>query len=184
MVKNKVQIILKEIKTVLQKLDEEQVDQLISSILNANKIVVCGAGRVGMVTKAFGQRLAHLGLKAYTVGDSNIPFIGRGDLLIASSGSGETQTIFDLVTKAKESNASVALITGNPQSRMGKLANTVVKISAPSKTKSIKGFISAQPMTTLNEQSLWIFYDALILLLMEKVGQTHDDMWSRHSILE
>jgi D-arabinose 5-phosphate isomerase GutQ len=29
--------------------------------LKANKIVVCGAGRVGMAVRGFGMRLGHLG---------------------------------------------------------------------------------------------------------------------------
>lgn len=121
MIKKNIQTILKEIDTVFQKLDKAQVRQLVNYIIKANTIVVCGAGRIGMATKAFGQRLAHLGFQTYTVGDSNVPFIGKKDLLIASSGSGETQTIYDLVVKAKENKASVALVTGNPQSRMGNL---------------------------------------------------------------
>lgn len=184
MINKNIQTILREIDTVFQKIDETQVKQLANYILKANTIVVCGAGRVGMATKAFGQRLAHLGFKAYTVGDSNVPLIGEKDLLLASSGSGETQTIYDLVAKAKENRASVALVTGNPQSRMGKLANTIVQINAPSKTKSVKNFKSVQPMTTLNEQCLWLFYDALVLVLMKKTKQTHSDMWKRHSVLE
>jgi D-arabinose 5-phosphate isomerase GutQ len=39
-------------------------------------------------------------------------------------------------------------------------------------------------MTTLNEQCLGIFFDAVVLLLMEKMNETHDTMWARHSNLE
>ena len=184
MIKRNIKTILKEIDTVFQKLDKTQVEQLANDILKANIIIVCGAGRVGLATKAFGQRLAHLGLRAYTVGDSNVPFINKQDLLIVSSGSGETQTIYDLVIRAKNNKASIALVTGNPQSRMGKLADTIVQINAPSKTKQVRKFKSTQPLTTLNEQCLWIFYDALVLLLMKKTKQTHNKMWNRHSILE
>ena len=41
-----------------------------------------------------------------------------------------------------------------------------------------------QPMTTLNEQSLSLFFDALVLKLMDKMNETHDTMWARHSNLE
>jgi 6-phospho-3-hexuloisomerase len=67
---------------------------------------------------------------------------------------------------------------------MGRLAHTVVKISAPSKTKAVEGLVSSQPMTTLNEQCLMLFFDAVVLDLMAKTDQTHDDMWARHSNLE
>jgi 6-phospho-3-hexuloisomerase len=182
--KNKIQSILKEIQIVLSKVNDSEVDNLINEIINAKRIVVCGAGRVGMAIRGFGMRLGHLGLNAYTLGDSTVPGIAENDLLIVASGSGETQTIFDLVSIASKNKCRIAAVTGNPDSRIGKLANTVVKITAPSKTKSVDGFVSIQPMTTLNEQCLGLFFDAVSLKLMDKMGENHDTMWARHSNLE
>lgn len=184
MIKKNVESILGEIRVVFEPLDENQVATLRDEILKANKIVVCGAGRVGMAIRGFGMRLGHLGLQAFTLGDSTVPGIGAGDLLLVASGSGETQTIFDLVEIGKKNGARIGLVTGNPDSRMGKLADAMVKITAPSKTKAVEGFVSIQPMTTLNEQCLGIFFDGLVLELMEKMGETHDSMWARHSNLE
>lgn len=180
----KVQKILQEISAVLSKVSDGEVEALCGAILKAGTIVVCGAGRVGMATRGFGMRLGHLGLRAYVVGDATVPTIGKGDLFIVSSGSGETQTIYDLVVRAKENGALIAAVTGNPDSRIGKLANVIVQIKAPSKTKPIEGFASLQPMTTLNEQCLGIFFDAVVLELMGKMSETHDTMWARHSNLE
>lgn len=182
--KSKIEIILQEVKSVLSQIEEKQVEILMDEILKAEKIVVCGAGRVGMAIRGFGMRLGHLGLQAYTLGDSTVPGIGEGDLLIVASGSGETQTIFDLVSIAKKNKSSIVAITGNPESRIGLLADSFVKITAPSKTKAVDNFISVQPMTTLNEQCLGLFFDAVCLKLMERMGETHDTMWARHSNLE
>jgi 6-phospho-3-hexuloisomerase len=184
MVKKNIKVILSEIEAVFEPLDESQVLALRDEILKANKIVVCGAGRVGMAVRGFGMRLGHLGLNAFTLGDSVVPGISKGDLFLVASGSGETQTIYDLVEIGKKNGAMVGLVTGNPESRMGRLADVLVRISAPSKTKAVEGLVSIQPMTTLNEQSLGIFFDALVLDLMEKMGETHDTMWARHSNLE
>jgi 6-phospho-3-hexuloisomerase len=137
-----------------------------------------------MVARGFAMRLTHMGMQSYFVGDSNVPSIGNGDLLLACSGSGETQTIFDLVEIAKSNQAKIALITGNRDSRMGKLADLIVEIKAPSKTKAVDGLISIQPMVTLNEQCLYLFFDALVLRLMEELNEEQDKMWSRHSNLE
>jgi 6-phospho-3-hexuloisomerase len=182
--KTKINTILNEISAVLSKVDDRQVDLMIDQILNANKIVVCGAGRVGMAIRGFGMRLGHFGFNAYTLGDSTVPGIAEGDLLIVASGSGETQTIFDLVSIASKNKCNITAVTGNPDSRIASLANVVVKITAPSKTKSVDNFTSIQPMTTLNEQCLGIFFDAVCLKIMEKTGENHDTMWSRHSNLE
>lgn len=184
MLKKNIVSIIGEIEQVLSSVDELQVEKLVSAILEAENIVVCGAGRVGMAIRGFGMRLGHLGLKTHTLGDSTVPGIGKKDLFLVASGSGETQTIYDLVEIAKKNGSVVALVTGNPDSRMGNVADLVVQVKAPSKTKSIDGFVSIQPMTTLNEQCLGVFFDAVVLELMEKMGETHDTMWARHSNLE
>lgn len=180
----KVSVILDEVKTVLKQVNENEVEQLTKEILKGNRIVACGAGRVGMALRGFAMRLGHLGLTCYMLGDATVPGISEGDLLLVASGSGETQTIYDLVAIAKKNGARVALVTGNKESRMGKLADTLVVLRAPSKTKPVEGFTSVQPMTSLNEQCLAIFFDAVVLVLMEKMNETHDTMWARHSNLE
>ncbi len=180
----RIEQILTEIKTVLTKVDQAQVDTLVRDILAARRIIASGAGRVGMAVRGFVMRLKHLGLDAYILGDANVPSLKEQDLFLVCSGSGETQTIFELTAIANRNQAKIALITGNPASRMGKLAQTIVEIRAPSKTKQVEGFASIQPMTTLNEQSIGIFFDAVVLRLMEELNETHETMWERHSNLE
>lgn len=184
MISRNVKTIVGEINFVFRSVKEKEVKVLVKHLIKARKVVVCGAGRVGMVTRAFAMRLAHLGLDAYVVGDANVPKIGKKDFLLISSGSGETQTIYDLMVVAKKNGAKLGLVTGNPESRMGRLADCLVQIKAPSKTKPIDNFSSVQPMTTLNEQCLWLFYDALVLDLMRATKQNAEDMKNRHSILE
>ena len=176
--------ILNEIKTVLDTVETNQVNEFINIILSANTIVTIGAGRVGMAIKGFTMRLGHLGLKAFHLGDTSLPSIGENDLLIVASGSGETQTIVDLTKIAKKNGANIFCITGNENSRIGELSNHKLILKAPSKTKSINGFTSIQPMTTLNEQSLSILFDSIVLELMEETKENHDSMWERHSNLE
>ena len=82
--------ILNEIKTVLDTVETNQVNEFINNILSANTIVTIGAGRVGMAIKGFTMRLGHLGLKAFHLGDTSLPSIGENDILkldIKSSGS-------------------------------------------------------------------------------------------------
>ncbi|MBX4199190.1 SIS domain-containing protein [Candidatus Parcubacteria bacterium] len=184
MAKKQVEAILEEIRTVLSKVDDSEIDKLLSAITEAKKVVSVGAGRVGMAVRGFAMRLGHLGLASHMVGDATVPSVAHGDLLFVASGSGETETIYQIVNIAKKNGAGVALITGNPQSRMGELADIIVKVSAPSKVKAVEGLKSVQPMTTLNEQSLGILFDAIVLRLMEEMGETHETMWARHSNLE
>jgi 6-phospho-3-hexuloisomerase len=177
-------IILNEIRSVLVRISDKEVEDLIREIQTANKIVLHGAGRVGMAVRGFAMRLGHMGYKVYTLGDSTVPSIADGDLAIIASGSGETQTTYDIAMLAKKNNSKVVAITGNSESRIAKLADLVVILPAPSKTKMVNGMLSQQPMTTLNEQCLGIFFDSVVLDIMKVGGFTHETMWKNHSNLE
>ena len=176
--------ILDELEFVLSTMSPGEIDGLVNEILEARIVIVAGAGRVGMAGRGFAMRLGHLGLRAYSLGDSTLPSLGEGDLLVIASGSGETQTIYDVAQTAKQCGARLGLITGRRDSRMGRLADVVIEMKVPSKVQSVDGFSSIQPMTTLNEQSLQVLFDAIVLQLMAKTGETQETMWKRHSNLE
>jgi 6-phospho-3-hexuloisomerase len=183
-IKNDIKKILAEINKVLKDVNQDEVLVLIEDILRARRVVCYGAGRVGYATKAFTMRLKHLGSESYFMGDSNLPSLEDGDLLLVCSGSGETQTTYNLTKIAHDRNIRIALITSNPQSRIGRLASNIVQINAPTKLDLNKNFKSIQPMTTLYEQCLWIFFDALVLEIMKKERISEDFMRAKHSVLE
>lgn len=176
--------ILEELDFVLSNVDAAEIGALADEVLSARTVVVAGAGRVGMAGRGLAMRLGHLGLRAYALGDSTLPSIGPGDLLLIASGSGETQTILDIALIGKRNGARLGLVTGRRQSRMGELADVVVELRVPSKVGPVDGFSTIQPMTTLNEQALQILFDAMVLQLMAKMGETEEKMWNRHSNLE
>lgn len=181
-INNNINLILNEIGRVFVSVNQKEADSFTKAILRAKKIVLIGSGRMGLDSKAFSMRLSHLGLNSSCLGDSNVPSIGKGDLVVIASGSGETQTIYDLSKIARQNKARVFLITANPKSRIGRLADGLVVIKAP--TKFDRKIRSVQPMTTLNEQCLQIFYDAIVLMLMKRLKKTHASMWKKHSNLE
>jgi 6-phospho-3-hexuloisomerase len=164
----RVKQILKEINQVFKTADKYQWLAFMNEIIRADNIVVVGAGRMGLTCKGFSMRLNHLGLNASFLGDSNV---SKADLMIIASGSGETQTIYDLAKKAKK----LCLITTNPNSRIGKLAKVIVELNVED---------SKQPMKTLMEQSTQIFFDAMVLELMDLLSETNDSMSERHTDLE
>ena len=130
------------------------------------------------------MRLAQLGFRGYALNEPTTPAIGPGDLLILASGSGETQTIYDVAVLGKQAGAKLALITARPDSRIGQLADLIVRFSVPTKLGTEPGLRSIQPMTTVSDQSLLVLYDIVVLLLMEASRQTSDDLWHRHRNLE
>ena len=186
MFKEKSNLILGEIANVLSQVDENEISKFVDLFKRhpSSRFVVVGAGRMGYAAKGFAMRLGHLGYQAWTLGDSTVPHIGHGDFLIVASGSGNTQTIYDVSKKAKENGANIVIITNNPSSRIGKLASTVLVLPNNNNKESTSQRTSQQPMTTLNEQCLGLLFDSIVLMIMDETGETHDTMWNRHSNLE
>ncbi|MBT2570053.1 6-phospho-3-hexuloisomerase [Planococcus sp. ISL-110] len=175
--------ILAELEQTLTLIDDERAEELVTGILQAKKIFVAGGGRSGFMAKAFVMRMMHVGLDAYVVGETVTPNLEPDDIFIVGSGSGETQSLAAMTEKAKAIGATVVAITINPESTIGRLADIQIKIPAQAKSDSASGK-SIQPMGSLFEQSLLLFYDAVILRFMEQKGLKSDTMYGRHANLE
>lgn len=174
-----------ELSQALSQIDPACADQLIDLIENAEEIFVCGAGRSGLMAKAFAMRLMHMGKRVFVVGETVTPNIRQTDVLIVCSGSGETKSLVSMAEKARSLNAKIGLVTINPESTIGKLCDVCVRINAPSPKAVKEGDLkSIQPMGNLFEQSLLLFLDILILLMMDKKGLTGSEMFKRHANLE
>lgn len=94
-------MIAEECQKALQKIDEEQSQQLVEAILNADEVFFIGVGRVMLSLQAICKRFAHFGIKAHCVGEITEPAITDKDLLIVGSGSGETLFPVAIAQKAK-----------------------------------------------------------------------------------
>ena len=120
-----------KIKEMGESLSDQQVSSFINEILGADRIYVMGAGRSGLVAKAFAMRLMHLGLKSYVIGETITPAMrSSGDIVVAFSGSGETKTIAELCETAKSIGGRICLVTSKAESRIGKIADCVVVIES------------------------------------------------------
>ena len=177
--------VLMEVEQVLTGVSPIEVDNFVRlfDASKSKKIVVAGAGRMGYAARGFAMRLGHMGFNAWMWGDSTVPQIGRGDLLVVASGSGNTQTIYDISVKAQQNGADIALITNDPNSRIGQMASTIIRLPNVN-NKNTNTRTSVQPMSTLNEQCLGILMDTCVLDIMRINSETHDTMWKRHSNLE
>ena len=67
-----------KIRAIAYKISDEDVRGFITELLNAKRIYVMGAGRSGLVAKAFAMRLMHLGMHAYVVGETITPALDTG----------------------------------------------------------------------------------------------------------
>ena len=106
------------LKSIIQELAENEklvsqaeMEKFADAILKADRIFVAGAGRSGFVARAFANRLMHMGLTVFFVGEPTTPAIKAGDLLVIGSGSGETGSLVVMAQKAKKIGASVITVT-------------------------------------------------------------------------
>ena len=154
-------------------------------IEGAERVFLAGCGRSGLMVRGFAMRLMHMGKKVYVVGETTTPSINQGDLLIIASGSGETGSLVAMANKCKKIGASLATVTIFPKATIGKLADCVVVIDAPTaKSQQKTAVTSIQPMGSLFEQSLLLYFDSIILSLMERENLTSDIMFRLHANLE
>jgi 6-phospho-3-hexuloisomerase len=140
------------------------------------------------------MRLVHLGLTAHVVGEATAPGLGRGDLLVAASGSGGTKTVLAWADAAKNRGAEVAAITADAESPLARRADISITIPAPSKAEqspdhpASPGSESLQPGGTLFEQALLVFFDCMVLELGRRRGWSAEELGGslrkRHSNLE
>ena len=177
--------VLNELEHTLLSIDNKNAEQFVELVDQADEIFCAGAGRSGFQVKGFAMRLMHMGKKSYVVGETCTPNIKEDGILVICSGSGETKSLVNHAQKAQEVGAKLALITINPESTIGKMADVVIEISAPSPKSAKEGQIkSIQPMGSLFEQSEGLFMDIAIMMLMEKNHMDSDTMFGRHANME
>ncbi|MDK2911468.1 MAG: 6-phospho-3-hexuloisomerase [Methanolobus sp.] len=190
--KSSILLMAHHLERVAQELDDDSIKQMLSVILKARRIFVLGAGRSGLVGRAFAMRLMHLGLSSHVVGETTTPAVSTEDTIVAISGSGQTRSVSDLGKVAKDIGATVIAITSNKDSKLGNLSDVVVVL--PGRTKDDAGgylerhmrgeYTYLTPLGTSFETSASVFLDAVIAELIYITGASEADLKSRHTNIE
>lgn len=178
---NNLKKIFEELEDKSQFISNKEVINLAHKIASSQHIFLAGAGRSGAVVQAFGNRLMHLGLSVSIVGDISSPHTKKGDLLVVCSGSGETSSLKEICKKAKDNQVEVAVVTTNSNSSIAALADVILEIKSATKIKQEN---SIQPMGSTFEQLAFLTFDAIVLELMNELGETSITMAARHANLE
>ena len=164
---------------MLNAVDQSQLDALADAIINANRIFVAGFGRAGNCVKILAMNCSQAGLESFVVGDNPTPSIQPDDLLVIGSGSGETKTMAIIAKQCKEHGAKLALISGNADSTIGKLADVNVVIPKPERKSKLPGDRGGSFY-----QVLVMVVDCVQAYVMDVLGLTSDDVHYNHNNLE
>jgi 6-phospho 3-hexuloisomerase len=173
--------IQRKMKDILNEVSPEDLKVLKRLFFEANRIFVYGAGRSGLVSKAFAIRLVHLGFQTFVIGETIGAPIRKGDLVFIVSGSGETIPSVMTAEIAQKLGAKLIVVTSKKNSRITQFADLLVVLSAECDEAERKIFA---PLGTLFEASAWVFLDSIVAELMKKKGETENSMRQRHATLE
>ena len=194
-VQDMMRLMASKVRSIANAISDTEVEGMIREILAAKRVYVMGAGRSGLVARAFAMRLMHLGLTSYVVGETVTPAVNPGDLVVVFSGSGETRTVADIAESAKSIGARLCLVTSRRDSRIGRIADCCVVIEsqrddtagagAEFEIRQMMGkHKSFAPLGTLFETASVIFADAVISRLMEIKEINIETLKGRHVNIE
>ncbi len=185
--------IMRSIEIISEEEKNKMIETLVDAYNRGARILVMGAGRSGLVGRAFAMRLLHLGFQVYVLGETIIPRIKEGDVVIAISGSGRTRLIVTAAEAAKQVGAKIIALTTYPDSPLGKLADIVVRVPGRTKIAKEEDYFARQilgiheplaPLGTLFEDTSLVFLDGVVVELMNKLGKTEEDLRNAHANIE
>lgn len=181
------EILAGQITAAAEAVSRNEIYDMLAALLTAKEkgkaVFVAGAGRSGLMGRAFAMRLMHMGFKTYVVGDTVTPAVQEGDVLLAISGSGNTKSTVEIGSKCKKIGASVIAVTSKDGSDLKKLPAINVVLPAKSKDDASGGSVKT-PMGTSFEILALVFLDSVIMQLIELTGTTEDEMKARHANTE
>ena len=116
---------IEEIRQTISLIDEKQLNTILDYIKSARIVQFVAVGNTIPVALDGAFKFNEIGIKAAagTIWETQLAFslsLGRDDVMIAVSNSGESRRIVKMVRQAKENNVVTIGITNNPNSTVGK----------------------------------------------------------------
>ncbi len=163
----------------LERIDPKLIDRAVDILTNASQIFVYGAGRSGIIGRAFAMRLVQAGLRAYVIGESVTPIVRRGDAVFILSNQGESYSSIQTANIVRREGAELIVLTSRPGSKLAHTATLLLVIEFRDEPERL----TFAPLGTLFESAGLRLTDAIIAELLEVRGETEDSMRRRHAIM-
>lgn len=158
-----------------------RLDAFVDALQPARRVFVYGRGRSGFVARAFAVRLMHLGYQTYVIGETITAPVQRDDVVLLVSGSGSTYPVVMTAELGRRQGATVVCVTADADSPIARLSHVVVTLEAP-ESNGRKARLA--PLGTIFETSAWLYFDAVVAILMARLGETEAKLRERHATLE
>ncbi len=166
-------------------IDPADVAKACGLIAAARTVGVYGCGREGYQMRGFAMRLFHLGLAVGYVGDTTMPPLGEGDLLVVTSGPGDLVTVNAHIATARKAGASVVLVTAEPGSSEASASDLVLVVPAMTMASDSRSDESSiLPMGSVYEGALFFLFEWMVADLKGLTGETAQSMRARHTNME
>ncbi len=140
------------LQDTLNMIDQDNFMTAVDAIATSEKIAFTGFGDAGIVAAEAQQKFSRAGKIAYYSPDPDIQLIyisqlKPGDILLAISHSGRTQTVINSVKAARKEGIKIISITNFPVSILTKNSDIVLQTAAF--VKSVSGEIISKRLTAL-----------------------------------
>jgi len=149
--------------------------------INKGKVVASGMGKAGQIALNIATTFSATGTPAVFLHPSDaqhgdLGVIQSNDILLLISNSGKTLEIIELCDLAKNLGypLKIIVITGNIKSDLGNLADITISTGHPQEVCPL----GLTPTTSTTVMT--VIGDALVTLLMKKIGFTAADYAKRH----
>ena len=167
------------VTAALDRLDPAALERAVEILSRAPQIFVYGAGRSGIIGRAFAMRLVQAGLRAYVIGESVTPIVRSGDAVFLLSGQGESNTSIQTANIVRREGAELIVLTGRATSKIAHTATHLISLDFTEDADRPR----YAPLGTLFESASLRLTDALIAGLLRVRGETEASMRRRHAIM-
>jgi arabinose-5-phosphate isomerase len=149
--------------------------------VNKGKVVASGMGKAGQIALNIATTFSATGTPAVFLHPSDaqhgdLGVIQPNDILLLISNSGKTLEILELCELSKRLGyqMKIIVITGNPDSDLGHLADVTISTGQPQEVCPL----GLTPTTSTTVMT--VIGDALVVILMKRIGFSAADYAKRH----
>lgn len=174
-----VRYIGEQVGASLAQVRPEEVQGAVEMLLKAPAIFVYGAGRSGIIGRAFAMRLVQAGLTAYVIGESVTPIVRKGDAVFILSGRGESYSSISTANIVRREGAELIVVTARGTSKLAHAATRLITLDFREDDRRAR----LAPLGTLFESASLRLTDALIAEILRHRGETEESMRRRHAIM-